>query len=150
MKDIGMSRRKEKKIEKPNSLHFSLEVPDSFDFPKLEPKFDRSHGSQELSLSEDEISETLSTEAAHPFDDTALQVVPKWWIDAMRQPYFRSTQLDFQASGSAIPRIERLWTGRMDPFVRYPIKMNRRTLQLMDHGMYSRPFLLSQYFILYP
>jgi hypothetical protein len=29
---------------------------------------------------------------------------------------------------------DRLWTGRMDPFVRYPIEMNQRTLRLIDHG----------------
>jgi hypothetical protein len=33
-----------------------------------------------------------------------------------------------------LPKIDRLWTGRMDPFVNYPIKMNRQTLKLMDHS----------------
>lgn len=31
------------------------------------------------------------------------------------------------------PQIERVWTGRLDPFCDYPIEMDRRSLQLLDH-----------------
>jgi len=33
-----------------------------------------------------------------------------------------------------IARIERLWAGRSDPFARYPIKMNLRAHELIDHS----------------
>jgi hypothetical protein len=39
-----------------------------------------------------------------------------------------------------LPPIERLWAGRHDPFARYPIEMNFRAHELIDHSQYPLPY----------
>lgn len=39
----------------------------------------------------------------------------------------------------ATPQIERVWTGRLDPFYRYPIEMDHRSFQLLDHCRSTPP-----------
>ena len=34
--------------------------------------------------------------------------------------------------------IDRLWTGRWDPFIRYPVELNHRTRELLDLGEHKR------------
>ncbi len=36
------------------------------------------------------------------------------------------------------PGIDRLWTGRWDPFIRYPVELNHRTHELLDLGEHER------------
>ena len=34
--------------------------------------------------------------------------------------------------------IDRLWTGRWDPFIRYPLELNHRTRELLNLGEHKR------------
>lgn len=52
-------------------------------------------------------------------------------------PFICAEHLQVPASGSnPEPSISRFSTGRIDPFIPYPIEMTPRVRQLMDHGQY--------------
>jgi hypothetical protein len=115
MRDIGKLRRKAGHRDKVSSFQFTLEVPDDIDI------FNNSTRSIE---SGEACSSALQVEAAdnihisnsllHLDNESALLSNPS-------------------ELSSAVPAIDRVWTGRMDPFAKYPIEMNNRTRQLMDH-----------------
>lgn len=140
MKDIGKLRRKPKTNEKPNSLRFDLEIPDSFGhldihvIPRMEEVDEITFSTDGVSLPsvydgsmhDSDESEKLSPPVAY-----TMQAGSSHGTEVMRQP--QSIDGGRHRTALASPRIERLWTGRMDPFIHYPIKMTHRTLQLMDH-----------------
>ena len=45
------------------------------------------------------------------------------------------TEPHFLDSLEPLIQIERVWTGRLDPFFPYPIEMNARSLKLVNHRM---------------
>jgi hypothetical protein len=120
MKDIGRARRKEGRKGAP--LRFPLEIPDSLE------DFSAPTGVEVLYLDQQPNRPRILEEGVQLVNRN------KWTLskpDASQyevQPYTQSPTPD------NFPSIDRLWTGRMDPFVRYPVKMDHRLLQLMDHG----------------
>ncbi|KAH8593676.1 hypothetical protein B0O99DRAFT_208169 [Bisporella sp. PMI_857] len=132
MKEIGRSRRKTENYQKDNQIHVELEVPEDFTRQETRPEPNvkdlvRKSKSNEQIL--DAINELPISSVAGSFllkgASGPLQVIPSKALAFL--------QLSRAAKDTELPRVERLWTGRMDPFIRYPIKMNQRTLQLMDH-----------------
>lgn len=116
MRDIGKSRRKEKKPTR-NGLQISLEVPESFDYgntvPRLHAVSVESHAPKdaEMAMLEDLSSDS---EKSIVLKDGEFRRATSWLAKPFMQP--PTNQRD-----DVLPRIERLWTGRMDPFVQYPI-----------------------------
>lgn len=53
-------------------------------------------------------------------------------LDSTSRVLYRGQPMS-QDSVQMIPQIERVWTGRLDPFCEYPIEMDQRSLQLLDH-----------------
>jgi len=133
MRNIGKSRRKEKRNDKPND--FTLEIPESFHHPNSSLVVD------DFSLDEAAMDLVgigvvrqglIGTVEVGPLSyDHDSQIIPS---DVLQQPHSQIGEQALDVVSTVVPRIERVWTGRMDPFIQYPIKMNRRTLQLMDHG----------------
>lgn len=120
MRDIGKARRKEGK--RGISFQFTLEVPDSlgnFSVPPVEPQ-DPVHQLNQLTL--------LERNAPAVYQNTSVPSESGSRYD--RVPPFIHQQ-------ASQPSIERLWTGRMDPFIQYPIKMDHHSRKLIDHGMLS-------------
>jgi hypothetical protein len=113
MKDIGKSRRKAGHREKVTPFQFSLEVPNEFETLKttrlIEPN---DSGESALQLEEPHRSSSVDTT---PPDNQLGQMIPA------SEPSF------------PLPEIDRIWTGRTDPFIKYPIEMSHRTRQLVDH-----------------
>jgi hypothetical protein len=128
MKDIGKARRKEHHKEKP--LRLTLEVPDllatltppTLDVLELDQAGKVPTTGQKGRLELRNNQSKTKTDASE--DDT----------NPLRQ--LETSHL----TTNLLPPIERIWTGRMDPFIRYPIKMDHRSLQLMDHG---KPYLFT-------
>jgi len=128
MKDIGKARRTRVRPLKPISWEISVEVPDSA-------------GSQ------DEVEGIVHDIAPRPpvnhvffnaAEANSQESIPNVTISAFSplghqqgdpnqmQPPVRQN----------LQAIYRLGGGRMDPFVKYPIEMNHRARQLIDHGMF--------------
>jgi hypothetical protein len=120
MKDIGRARRKEGRKGAP--LRFALEIPDSLE------DISAPSGVEVLYL-DHQPNPLRILEGSVPLVNRNKWTLSK--TDASQyevQPYTQSPTAD------NFPFIDRLWTGRMDPFIRYPVEMDRRLLQLMDHG----------------
>lgn len=107
-------------------FQFPLEVPDSlenFSAPPVEPQDPAEQLSQLTLLDRNTITEYQNTdmpsESGVPRDSSVLPFI----YQRINHP-----------TAVSVPSIERLWTGRMDPFVQYPINMNHHSLRLMDHG----------------
>ena len=124
MRDIGKARRKEGKRVLP--IRFTLDVPGSLENLGVPPEVEL-HDPVQLpnqpgipwqtapSVIQDA---SIPSESGGPHDE----------VDPFVQ------QQAMLVNSFSAPAIERLWTGRMDPFMKYPIKMDRKSLQLMDHG----------------
>jgi hypothetical protein len=120
MRDIGKSRRKFARRE--TSLQFTLEVPndqDIFNGPPKSTELDHVIGS--VSPVNVKTASNLANQSAVEPDGSCMCRTPK--LNSSRT----------LRTGSAIPSFDRLWTGRMDPFIKYPVEMDDRSLQLMDH-----------------
>lgn len=119
MKDIGRSRRKPSRREMP--LEFTLEVPDNMEVFTAQPK---------STESDDGIGSVTPADLSATSNPDSLPT-------SKSDSSCTSRSLDPKHSPCravpAMPSIDRLWTGRMDPFVQYPIEMNYRALDLMDH-----------------
>jgi hypothetical protein len=141
MKDIGKARRKDKTNEKPNSLRFDLEIPNSFgrgdNVPSVEELKPNDFDAEDVILASSYDSSSYhwhTPDDEHSSGDTTMQVLSTRRTDTTQPPPSADTQLDLYIAALAASGIERLWTGRMDPFIQYPIRMNHSTLNLMDHG----------------
>lgn len=150
MRQVGKSRRKGRPV-KATPLEFPLEIPDepfwdeaNFQRPPNPPnhllnqstadRLDESPGQ-----GPDTGSSLLSFEASS---------VPPHSINRFQQritqPSHNPRQLPEadpseslrRQNEQIIARIERLWVGRSDPFARYPIEMNLRAHELIDHIQY--------------
>jgi hypothetical protein len=127
MRDIGKSRRKDGKRAIP--LRFTLEVPDSLE-----------------TLTRPEIDQPLNT-MQHLRDSrtvgTHFQLLnrsffnPSEVVDPLDEIEEAMQHEADQPVTVKTPSIERLWTGRMDPFIKYPIRMDQYSLRLMDHGKFD-------------
>lgn len=123
MKDIGKARRKETRRGKP--LQFTLEVPDSLEdlcgLPVVE----------DLDLVEQPTQPRILEESVPPVNQNFPFIFnPGASEDSVRP----SIKPHATYPTHVISSIERVWTGRMDPFINYPIEMDRRSLELIDHG----------------
>lgn len=122
MKDIGQARRKDGKRVIP--IRFDLEVPDWLEHLSSLPGVE-SQSSVELLNEPRNVGDYtvnrnnfISSERDSRYDE----------IDHFTQ------QQAAQPGSVIVPSIERLGSGRLDPFFKYPIKMDKYTLRLMDHG----------------
>lgn len=138
MKKIGLSRRKDKIHERPIVTQIVLDVPDAFDYSIPHDKTEWLEDHDEVLaavLHEDLLKSSTenSTGIISLRSPANEESAGTWTLSTLdRQLHGQRTE-----TGSAIfipPKLEKFWTGRMDPFVNYPIKMNHRTLQLMDHS----------------
>jgi len=136
MKDIGKSRRKEKRGRKIN-----LEI------PSAAPSQPKDHVSQSRTWSgihqntngmagSIEVPHISSMAPNSSFgsmsdrDDASKTVQPlQGDLHDILKP-----AIGWHQASALSPRIDRLWTGRMDPFVRYPVELNDRTRELVDLG----------------
>jgi hypothetical protein len=122
MRDIGKARRKEGRRVVP--VRFELEVPESTD--SLQPRVveqEVSDLSKQPRLSQENFPSVTEGVLVSSNPDVVLDGI---------EPVIAQQAAPREVS--VVPSIDRLWTGRMDPFVKYPIKMNRNTLLLIDHG----------------
>lgn len=135
MKDIGKSRRKQGWRGKFPTWEISFDSPesmDSMDSRSLAPGTTETDPNGEYGLDADVLGSGITPVRSQQPDDwnfpsaLPLYLVPK-------KPTTKVQPQPSTMSGVA-PTFDRLWTGRMDPFVRYPIEMNQRTLRLIDHG----------------
>jgi hypothetical protein len=124
MRDIGKARRKEGKRVLP--IRFTLEVPDSLESLGV-PSAVELHDPVPL-LDQPGIPwesfPSVTQDAFVPSESGG----PRAEVEPSIQ------QAASLVKSLVVPSVERLWTGRMDPFLRYPIKMDKRSQQLMDHG----------------
>ncbi|KAE9372193.1 hypothetical protein N431DRAFT_375200 [Stipitochalara longipes BDJ] len=131
MKDIGKSRRKEKRGRKIN-----LEVPPA---APSEPRVNdhpprRNHQNTDNTDSTIEVPHIAATAPDSSYGsvsdgEDASQTVPHLQgdlHDILKQA------IGWHQASAFSPGIDRLWTGRMDPFVRYPVELNDRTRELVD------------------
>jgi hypothetical protein len=132
MKEIGRSRRKTENYQKDNQIHVELEVPEDFTRQETRPEPNvkdlvRKSKSNEQIL--DAINELPISSVAGSFllkgASGPLQVIPSKALAFL--------QLSRAAKDTELPRIERLWTGRMDPFIRYPIVRRPQHTTTMKH-----------------
>ena len=132
MKDIGRARRKDGRRVIP--LHFTLEIPDSLEAltrPEVaQPQDPERHPIHPRATGRD--PELLNRNTFEPLQ-------PNDPLDEIERAMERAAN---QQLSVMAPSIERVWTGRMNPFIRYPIKMDEYSLRLMDHGKLD-PFLYS-------
>ncbi|KIM95836.1 hypothetical protein OIDMADRAFT_59618 [Oidiodendron maius Zn] len=121
MKDIGKARRKYGKIQ--GLFRFTLGVPDSLDLnrPPAEPHYSVQQPNRPT-VRDGDISR-VNQNTFMPLESSGLH--------NSTEPFLH--QQTSQPAAVVVPPIERLWTGRLDPFVRYPIKMDQHSLQLIDH-----------------
>lgn len=114
MKNIGKSRRKEPKKRKPNENPnlFLLEIPEPFyrigDSSKTEITD---------TLDDHDIRKDTGVIFPPEYTPSTLSVMSNKPISSSVQPSDSRNVGDMKY----YPQIERLWTGRTDPFVRYPI-----------------------------
>jgi hypothetical protein len=137
MKDIGKSRRKEKRGRK-----IELEVhPVAPSQPKDNVSPTRIWSRNQLNT--DQINFTIEEPyIATTTPDSSFGSMPDG-VDASKTtvPHLQGDLHDIlqpaigwhQATAFS-PGIDRLWTGRMDPFVRYPVELSDRTRELVDLG----------------
>ena len=138
MRDIGRSRRKETRHGKLKPLQFSLEIPDSIGDSRPVKEKGPIQDSDSLlkpvnttpPLRITHVAEHEPTFPQNNHVDSAAFTEPQY-------ASLEKSQVLLHGTAVAEPPIDRLWTGRMDPFIKYPIAMNFRMLQLMDHGMHK-------------
>jgi hypothetical protein len=115
-------------------LRFALEVPDSLE-SLIEPKAVEPMDSVVRPSGPRTIGTNIQLLNRHAF----RPLEPNGPLDEMEQAMQQEAS---QQIAVTAPSIERLWTGRMDPFIRYPIKMDKYSLRLMDHSK-PNPLLYS-------
>jgi hypothetical protein len=148
MRQVGRARRKGRQVKGP-LLGFEIEVPDRMAWDGV-----RSSYGQEESLPRQSTAETgrrddlqgqmldaglrvsnLNASQA-PLDsiDGAYGSIMQYSQDLCYVPETNPSEDAPRIAEEELPTIERLWAGRYDPFVRYPIKMNFRAHKLIDHS----------------
>jgi hypothetical protein len=136
MKDIGKSRRKDKRGRK-----IKLEVP--FNVPS-HPKSNRI-GSQTWSTDRQrkcDIDSTINAPyISRDIPDSLHGQMPHVENTSAPLPHLQDdlhnileSAIGRHESKPYTPGFDRLWHGRMDPFVRYPVELNDRTRELVDLG----------------
>jgi hypothetical protein len=158
MRHVGKSRRKGRPVKAP-LLEYSLSVPDEpfWDGASLQPpqqSFLNQSTADRLTLSPDQDPEHDSDAGPSISSHEASYVSPRS-INRFQQKVTQYAQNPRQVpgndhseslrsqNGEIVARIERLWVGRSDPFARYPIKMNLRAHELIDHSQYPNNESLS-------
>lgn len=151
MRHVGKSRRKGRRVKAP-LLEYSLSVPDEpfWDGASLQPpqqSFLNQSTADRLTLSPDQDPEHDSDAGPSISSHEASYVSPRS-INRFQQKVTQYAQNPRQVpgndpseslgsqNGEIVARIERLWVGRSDPFARYPIKMNLRAHELIDHSQF--------------
>lgn len=136
MKDIGKSRRKEKRGRKIN-----LDIPfGAPSYPKNNPVSPRTWSTDHQR--KDGIDSPInmpyiSIDAPGP----SYKSIPDVENTSTPLPHLQgdlhdilSPTIGWHETKAFTPGIDRLWHGRMDPFVRYPVELNDRTRELVDLG----------------
>ena len=142
MKDIGKSRRKQGRRGRFPTWEISIDSPgsmDSMDSRSLTLGTTETDPNGEYGLDADALGSGITPVRYQQSDDGKFQLalpmylVPKKPTTKLQHGLHQMQPQPSTMSGVAVT-LDRLWTGRMDPFVRYPIEMNQRTLRLIDHG----------------
>lgn len=129
-------------------MEFSLEVPDEpfWDKPSLQPP--QQHLVNQATVNRPDNSPDQDPSAGPNISNPEAPLAHYHLIARSQQGIIQNPQNPSQvpridpsesvhdSNEKVIARIERLWVGRSDPFARYPIKMNSRALELIDHGQY--------------
>jgi len=136
MKDIGRSRRKEKRGRKIN-----LEIPsvtlsqpkDHVSQPQTCSGIYRNTNGIDVAL---EVPHNPTIAPNSSFGsmsdrDAASKTIPPLHGDLHD---ILKPAIGWHQASTLSPGFDRLWTGRMDPFVRYPVELNDRTRELVDLG----------------
>ena len=149
MRNIGAARRK--------PINHPLEIEFAIWNPNAEENSGKASASKPIGLDDAGVealegisaslvgSERLS-DGIQSLRDVAGIISPQFVNQTSLQPPIeqQATQ-DFPRMR---PQIERIWTGRLDPFCQYPVEMDHRSLQLLDHCESSpTPLLPLQYVI---
>jgi hypothetical protein len=127
MKDIGKARRKDGQQKVP--LRFTLPVPE-----------DLRASREVLDLVHQPDQPGVLGGSASPVNQNNLLLVGPGSSQDVVQPSTKPQ--DTGPPPVVIPSIGRLWTGRLDPFMKYPIEMDPHSLQLMDHSRFDPLCLL--------
>ena len=133
MKDIGKARRTRVRPPKPITWEVSVELPDST-------------GSQdEVEGTANEVStrHQVNHVSFHTNEAYSQELIPNVTISSF-SPFHQTIEGQQQENlhhmqqptRQNLPSIYRLGGGRMDPFVRYPVEMDHRARQLIDHGIF--------------
>jgi hypothetical protein len=142
MRDIGKSRRKEKRRGKINlKILFDVAFPLS---SNLVPPRARNPDPDQVDQEKDDLESTTTTQ----YISTNASDSSYWSMSAVEDVPARYPRLhsDLHISNPTIgchettqlsPGIDRLWTGRGDPFIRYPVELNHRIRELLDLGTYN-------------
>ena len=106
MKDIGRSRRKTGRREKGLALEFTLEVLveiDIFNVQKPQPRLA-------------DVDQTIESILPANFNDNQSSLGSSCISESIDSKHGSRREV------SAVPYIDRTWTGRMDPFIKYPMR----------------------------
>jgi hypothetical protein len=145
MRQVGKSRRKGRPIKAP-LLEFSLEVPDEpfWDGLSLGPPHHSvldqltTHQPDDFPVqAPDAISSISCLEASNvpPRSTNRFhQRITQYSQNPRLAPEHDISERERRQNEEIIARIDRLWVGRSDPFASYPIKMNPRAHELIDHS----------------
>jgi hypothetical protein len=138
MRQVRKSRRKGRPV-KPPLLQFSLEVPDEpfWDEASLQPLPNRLDGFQEQVPDTDPTTSDLESSHVPPRSTNIFQQrITQYSQNSRQVPNADNSEKEHRQNGAINARIERLWVGRSDPFARYPIEMNLRAYELINHSQY--------------
>lgn len=139
MKDIGKSRRKERYRTKPPAWELAICSPIIIETqcseaehqcPKWENGVDENIVTQRIMPAVSSLPE--SSQTAAQLSQVIAAAAPWGPSQAHGDPIKHlHPQQPFRIAQNP-PQIERVWTGRLDPFFQYPIEMDYRSLKLID------------------
>lgn len=146
MRQVGKSRRKGRPVKKP-LLGFEVEVPDQRFWDGVHSSWPMQEdflGQPAVEWPDDFPGERQDAEqSVSSFDasqflpdiiDGSYQSIIPYTQNRVTMPESNSTENEPLHTGDHLPPIQRLWAGRYDPFARYPIEMNFRAHELIDHS----------------
>lgn len=123
MRDIGKSRRKQRRYPQ-----ICLEVPEDIGHLALPL---RSSSSQQKAIPPIRVSS--KEKHSLPALKECPQHDPASTKGACPRPqYLQPRNEEHEPATEELPIIDRTWTGRIDPFVKFPVELNDRTRELID------------------
>lgn len=149
MRRVGKSRQKRRPVKAP-LLEFDLEVPNEpfWDDASLQPSQNYFLNQSTVEWIGDAVDQesddrpsTPNLEASDAESNHRIrtqQKVIQYSQNASQVQDTEHSDNEHRQNEEIIAPIEQLWVGRSDPFVRYPIKMNPRAHELIDHSQYPK------------